>query len=106
MANGVCAAGSRKRKGRGAALEGLETVPVAQLRAAEGAGALGGGAGGRWRNKEKVLMLTSRGIPPRCPNQTGFLQSLRTQPACCSQGTPASEHVVVPSAFVVWHSRN
>ena len=81
MANGACAAGSRKRKGTEAALAGLETIPVAQLRAAEGGAALGGRPEGRWRNKEKVLMLTSRGIPPRCLDQAEFLQSLRAQPA-------------------------
>lgn len=44
---------------------GLETLPVAQLRASEAAtnGATDGEA--PFRNKEKVLMLTSRGIPPR-----------------------------------------
>lgn len=49
---------------------GLELVPVDDLRASEAAGANGAnGATARgeapFRNREKVLMLTSRGIPPR-----------------------------------------
>ena len=44
----------------------LEKIPVAALRAAEGAnGATDTDGVLRFRNKEKVLMLTSRGIPPR-----------------------------------------
>lgn len=52
------------------AAAGLETVPSSALRAANAADSAGAGgaAGGEapFRNKEKVLMLTSRGIPPRC----------------------------------------
>jgi hypothetical protein len=44
----------------------VEVVPVAELRASEAAGANGAAPGEPpFRNKEKVLMLTSRGIPPR-----------------------------------------
>jgi len=52
------------------AAAGLETVPLSALRAANAANSAGAGAaaGGEapFRNKEKVLLLTSRGIPPRC----------------------------------------
>mmetsp|Transcript_9452 Transcript_9452/g.28447 ORF Transcript_9452/g.28447 Transcript_9452/m.28447 type:complete len:447 (+) Transcript_9452:201-1541(+) len=66
VAHGEPLPGSRKRKiSESAALAGLETIPVAQLRAAEAEGVAGSGGEQRWRNKEKVLMLTSRGIPPR-----------------------------------------
>ena len=45
---------------------GVEVVPVAELRASEAAGASGAAPGeAPFRNREKVLMLTSRGIPPR-----------------------------------------
>lgn len=45
---------------------GVEVVPVAELRASAAAGANGAAPGETpFRNREKVLMLTSRGIPPR-----------------------------------------
>lgn len=45
---------------------GVEVVPVTELRASEAAGANGAAPGEPpFRNREKVLMLTSRGIPPR-----------------------------------------
>lgn len=50
------------------ALAGLERVSIATLRQAQSKGGVNGEGGNqdsRWRNKEKVLMLSSRGIPPR-----------------------------------------
>jgi hypothetical protein len=45
---------------------GVEVVPVAELRASAAADANGAAPGEPpFRNREKVLMLTSRGIPPR-----------------------------------------
>ena len=68
----AAAPGAARPDGAAAAVQsnleaaGVEVVPVAELRASEAAGANGAAPGEPpFRNKEKVLMLTSRGIPPR-----------------------------------------